>query len=143
VLIPDLNLLVYAFNSDASHHRPSAQWWEDSLNGDERIGVPWLVLMGFIRLLSGKAVMKNPYPVKDLFQITKEWFQLPNVILLEPTVRTYDLMEKLMVSMSLPGSMATDTFIAATAIEHDASLCTNDTDFSRFHSLKTLNPLIR
>jgi uncharacterized protein len=141
MLVPDLNLLVYAFNADAPHHGAAAKWWEDALSGNERVGIPWFVLAGFIRLLSGKVVVKHPYPIKALFKITNEWFELPNVLLLEPTLRTYELMEKLMVEQSLPGSMVTDVFIAAKAMEHDATLCTNDAEFSRFPGLKQSNPL--
>src|SRR4051812_13893552 len=139
--IPDLNLLVYAFNSDAPSHGVAKIWWEDSLNNEESIGIPWLVLTGFIRLLSGRAIVKNPYPVKALFDITEEWFGLPHVTLLEPTRRTYSIMRRLMVEKNLPGSWVTDTFIASTAIELDAMLCTNDAGFSRFPGLKLQNPL--
>src|SRR6058998_2427755 len=103
--IPDLNLLVYAFNSDAPHHEQAASWWEESLNNEERVGIPWLVLVGFIRLLSGRIIVKTPFPVKNLFEIAEDWLALPHVTLLEPTLRTYSVMRKLMESQSLPGSL--------------------------------------
>jgi len=47
---PDLNLLIYAVNSSARHHAASREWWEDILNAGEPVGLPWLVLLGFLRL---------------------------------------------------------------------------------------------
>ena len=37
--------------------------------------------------------------------------------------------------------LVTDAHIAALAIEHDAELHTNDSDFARFPGLRWLNPL--
>lgn len=45
----DLNVLLYAVNSDSAHHEAVSVWWESALNGDESIGLPWIVLLGFLR----------------------------------------------------------------------------------------------
>ena len=33
MIIPDLNLLIYAYNEGARLHAPAKRWWEDLLNG--------------------------------------------------------------------------------------------------------------
>lgn len=43
----DLNVLLYVVNDDSPRHRAVLDWWNAALNGDEAIGLPWVVLLGF------------------------------------------------------------------------------------------------
>ena len=52
MIIPDLNLLVYAHNEGTPYHDPARRWWEGLVNGTERVGVPWVVSAGFVRLMT-------------------------------------------------------------------------------------------
>ena len=45
MIIPDINLLVYAYNKDAPHHGPAVEWWQDLMNGRQTIAVPWPFLI--------------------------------------------------------------------------------------------------
>ena len=60
MIVPDLNLLIYAYNEGALQHAPARRWWEDLLNGTERVGVPWVVATGFVRLLAIRGVRAHP-----------------------------------------------------------------------------------
>ena len=60
VIVPDLNLLVYAYNDAAPHHDSARRWWEGLLNGEERVGVPWVVSTGFVRLMTHPRVIARP-----------------------------------------------------------------------------------
>jgi len=40
VKIIDLNILLYAINEDAEHHVRVHRWWEQSVSGDETLGLP-------------------------------------------------------------------------------------------------------
>jgi hypothetical protein len=60
VIIPDVNLLVYAYNSDAPRHARARQWWEDAVRGTQPIGVAWVVALGFARIITSRAVMARP-----------------------------------------------------------------------------------
>lgn len=50
MIVPDVNLLIYAYDSMCAHHAAAARWWTERLNGDERVGLPRIVLFGFLRL---------------------------------------------------------------------------------------------
>ena len=52
MIVPDINLLVYAYNDGSTHHVAARRWWESLVNGTERVGVPWIVLTGFVRLMT-------------------------------------------------------------------------------------------
>lgn len=60
MLIPDANLLVYAYNEDAPLHEATKAWWEASLSGDEPVGLAWVAMLGFIRLMSNPRVLARP-----------------------------------------------------------------------------------
>ena len=60
MIVPDLNLLLYAHNKGATRHSDAHLWWVTLLHGDEAIGIPWVVATGFIRLMSSPALISPP-----------------------------------------------------------------------------------
>lgn len=141
MILPDVNLLVYAFNRSAPDHARAARWWENVVNSGTVTGICWPVFLGFIRLLTGRHVVTSPYPAAELFAIVDQWWARPNVRFLTPTPVTYRIFKELMVTHSLSSSASTDALIAAHALEHGGKLATNDTDFLRFRDLLVENPL--
>jgi len=66
---------------------------------------------------------------------------LPNVSVLEPGPRHMSIMKKLLADTQGGSNLVTDAHIAAIAIEHRATVASNDFDFQRFEGLNTINPL--
>ena len=141
MVVPDLNLLVYAFNASARHHDAAKAWWEELLNSEQAVGIPWIVHLGFLRLMTGRHVLLQPLPASDALELVEEWYEQPNVRLLPTGTSTRTLLAGLVASHGLCGGMITDAAIAAAALIHNAELHTNDTDFSRFPGLSVHNPL--
>lgn len=141
MIISDLNLLVYAFNASSEQHEKAKLWWENLLNNDEFVGIPWVVYLGFLRLMSGRHILKEPYSIQEVLKICESWFSIPTVRLLEVTAETREILQQLLQKYHLSGQMISDAAIAATAIEHKAILYSNDTDFLRFPELRVFNPL--
>lgn len=56
----DLNVLLYIVNEDAVHHRASLDWWQETLQGDEPLGLAWVVLLGFLRLTTNPTIFPPP-----------------------------------------------------------------------------------
>ena len=48
---------------------------------------------------------------------------------------------KLLHDVGTAGNLTTDAQLAAFAMEHDADMCSNDTDFGRFEGLRWVNPI--
>ncbi len=140
MILPDVNVLIYAYNASAPLHREAVKWWEGHVNDGSSIGVCWPVFQGFVRLLGGRHVVAEPYSAQELFGIADEWWARPSVRLLSATEHTYSYFRRLMETYDLSGSMATDALIAAFALEHRGTLATNDTDFLRFRELSVVNP---
>ena len=142
MLIPDANLLIYAFNASAPLHLKARRWWEKEVNEGTALGIPWPVFQAFLRLLTSPSVVVRPYSSAEIFKLSDEWWSRPNIALLEPSRLTYSHFRRLVERYELAGSITTDALIAAFVIEHKARLASNDTDFLRFEEIKVLNPFL-
>ena len=58
--IVDLNVLLYAVNTDSAHHTRVLAWWEAAIADDEPIGLAWIVLLGFLRVSTNPRVFPRP-----------------------------------------------------------------------------------
>jgi toxin-antitoxin system PIN domain toxin len=141
MIIPDLNLLVYAYNADAPLHPQAASWLEQSLSDSRPMGFAWVVLLGFVRLMSNRRVLIEPMPAADAARQCHRWLQRPNARIIAPGPSHLDILTDLLQSASASGDLTTDAHLAALAIEHQAELHSNDGDFARFPGLRWRNPL--
>jgi len=141
VIVPDVNLLVYAYNGDAPHHEAARAWWESALDGEEEVGLPWAVAMGFVRLMTHSRVLARPLMPVPAIQIVRSWLEVPVARPLEPGPRHLVILAQLLEPLGVAASLTTDAHLAALAIEYRATLCSNDADFGRFSGLAWRNPL--
>ncbi len=141
MIVPDINLLIYAYNSDAPMHRKARSWWENHLSTPQMIGLPWVVLLGYLRLTTSRSVLQEPFTVEEAVSHIRSWLDRPQAQVLRPGPRHLDLLDGLLQSASASGKLTTDAHLAALAIEYQAELHSNDSDFSRFPGLRWFNPL--
>jgi len=141
LIVPDINLLIYAYNDGASQHAAARVWWEGLLCGQEHVGIAWVVSIGFIRLMSNDQVIRSPLSPLDAANRTKDWFRCPHVHPLNPGDRHLDYFNRNLAAQERGRNLITDAHIAALAMENDAVLHTNDSDFSRFPGLRWHNPI--
>lgn len=141
MIIPDLNLLIYAVNEVSKEHKRARAWWESAMSGTEEIGVPWIVLLGFLRLTTSPRVFDAPLMPSDSWEIIDAWVGHPNTIVVHPGPKHLQLFKTLVLENGTAGNLTTDAHLAALCIERGATLYTADNDFSRFASLKWKNPL--
>ena len=60
MILPDINLVIYAYNEDSPFHVHAKAWWERCLSGTEPVGLAWVVVLGFVRLMSNRRVLARP-----------------------------------------------------------------------------------
>ncbi len=141
MVIPDANILLYAYNLDATQNRLSAAWLEEQFNSREQIGFTWLTLWAFVRIGSRPRVLPRPLSVEQVLEIVDEWLNRPNVVLIGPGPRHLTILKSLITDNEIAGNLTTDAALAAIAIEHAATLASTDRDFRRFSGLRWINPL--
>jgi toxin-antitoxin system PIN domain toxin len=141
VIIPDINLLVYAYNSDAPFHEEARLWWEDLLSGSGSVGLPWVVSLGFVRIMTARAVLTDPLRPEEAISHVRSWLVRPQTHVLHPGPRHLEILDGIMRDSQVTGRMTTDAHLAALAIETQSELHSNDGDFARFPGLRWRNPL--
>lgn len=141
MIIPDVNLLVYAYNSDAPAHTQARQWWESLLSNNESVAIPWAVLCGFVRIMTHPAVLVVPMTTTQALKHVRSWLSLPHVQVLDPGPRHLEILEESLRQAGTGGNLVTDAHIAAIALEYQAQVQSNDVDFTRFSGLRWHNPL--
>jgi toxin-antitoxin system PIN domain toxin len=139
--LPDVNLLIYAFDETSAEHSKAHAWIEEVLSGTETVGFAWVVLLAFLRLSTRSRVVENPLNPPRAFSIIEGWLAQPTTIILHPTERHFDVLRGLLEPLGTAGNLTTDAHLAALAIEHGAELCSADGDFARFPGLRWTNPL--
>ena len=142
MIIPDVNVLVYAHDSTSPRHLVAKSWFENALRGSEDIGFLLVVALGFVRLLSNPKIVLNPIAPMHLVSTVESWLQIPNARMIQPGMRHFELMQKLFAESQAGTNLITDVHIAAAALEHNATLVSNDTDFRRFAGVKIFNPFV-
>lgn len=141
MIIPDVNLLLYAYGADFPHHAKATAWWQKSLSGPDLVVLPAVVVFGFLRLGTSARVFAQPMTPAEAAAHVRSWLAQPGVQILEPAQTHVEQVMRALEQLGTAGNLVTDAQIAALAIEHDAVLHTNDTDFLRFPGLRCFNPL--
>jgi len=141
LIIPDVNLLLYA-SIDAFREHPAARrWWEERLNGEAEIGLAGPALFGFVRIATNPRVLDPPMPVDECLDRIESWLARTQVSFLLPGPRHLELAFRLLRELGAAANLTTDVQLAALAIEYQAELHSNDADFARFAQLRWVNPL--
>lgn len=141
MIVPDINLLVYAYNRDAPHHDEAREWWEDCLSSQQTVGMPWVVVLGFVRIMTSRVVLVDPMEPVEALGHVQSWLERPQAHTVVPGPRHLQIMSGIMRAARASGRLTTDAHLAAIAIENQAELHSNDADFSRFPGLRWVNPL--
>jgi uncharacterized protein len=140
LILIDTNLMLYASMHESVHHVRAQKWVEQQFSSGTRIGLPWHTLLGYVRLASQRRTYRTGPSVKEAWREARGWIDHPNVWIPHPTIRHVEIVDRLL-SGDIGNRLVMDIHLAALAIEHGLTLCSNDNDFSRFKELRWLNPL--
>ncbi len=141
MILPDVNLLIYAHDSQCAMHQAAKEWWAKLMTDRMALGIPWAISLGFIRLTTHGSVFVRPLSTDAAVDIVKSWLTRTHVSVLHPGSEHLGILRRLLNEAGVGGNIATDAHLAALAIEHQCELNSNDSDFSRFPGLRWRNPL--
>ncbi len=141
MIVVDVNLMLYATVSGFPQHKQAKAWWEQALNAAEDVALCSPAVFGFLRIATNPRILISPLPVDAATRYVSEWLNRPNVRFLVPGPRHLDIAFELLNDVGTAGNLATDIQLAAFALENDAEMFSNDSDFGRFPGLRWSNPL--
>ena len=139
--MPDVNLLIYAHHEEDPRHDAAIAWWSGLLNGTERIGLPWAVVSGFVRVITTRRMMLSPLPVTAAMEFVNGWFDHRHVVPINPGSDHFILFRRNLEAAGVGGNLVPDAHIAALAMEYQAEVHSSDSDFARFPGLMWRNPI--
>ena len=140
--LPDANILLYAYDRSSPHCADARRWLEEALSGSTPVAFCWPTILAFIRIATNGKAMARSLAVNDARQIVESWLEQPISTIVLPTDRHWALLSSLLTSGQASGPLVSDAHLAALAIEHGATLVTNDRDFARFPGLDVEYPLM-
>lgn len=141
MIVPDVNLLLYAEIDAYAEHAVARRWWEGLLNGERQLGLAPVCVFGFLRISTNRRVFTEPLTVSDAVARVERWLDRPQVTMLLPRSQHLVTSFRLLRQLGTGGNLTTDVQIAAHAIEHRGEVHSNDGDFARFDGLRWVNPL--
>lgn len=141
MILPDANLLLYAYDEGSPFHQKAKTWWENLLSRSEMVGLCPCVLFAFIRIGTNARAFENPLSIDEATDIAREWMHADCLRLLEFTAEDSERAMRLLQQAGSGGNLTTDAQIAATALRFNATVHTADTDFSRL-GVDWKNPLL-
>ena len=141
MVLPDVNVLVYAHREDTAHHAGCRNWLEKVINGHESYGLSELVLSGFVRVATHAKVFIRPSTLSDALAFTEQLRGRANCVPVAPGLRHWDIFRALCSEARARGNLVLDAYLAALAIESGCEWITTDRDFSRFKGLRWRHPL--
>ncbi|MGH9535075.1 MAG: type II toxin-antitoxin system VapC family toxin [Terriglobales bacterium] len=140
MFLADVNVLVYAFRSDSAFHAQCQPWLEEQMAGDQPFGVSELVLSGFLRVVTHRAIFNPPEPWETAVAFTDALRESEVAMPVSPGLRHWDIFTRLCAAAHARGGLVADAYLAALAIESGCEWVTTDGDFARFPGLRWRRP---
>jgi toxin-antitoxin system PIN domain toxin len=141
VIVPDVNVLIYAADASSRHHEAARMWWEDALSGDVVVGVPWIVATGVMRILANERIVAAPYSPAEVLDIVDGWYERSIVVAISPGARHREILRGYIEQLGRGANAIPDAHLAALATEHGATLYSTDRGFARYEGLRWADPL--
>jgi uncharacterized protein len=140
MILPDVNVLIYAFRKDAAHHSISKPFVESLVNGNVRFGLSPLAMAAVVRITTNPRSYQQPSALEEVFLYCEYLTNSPNCQIIRPGERHWGIFKRLCIETKTRGPRVTDAWYAALAIEWGCEWITLDRDYARFPGLKWRAP---
>jgi hypothetical protein len=142
MLLPDVNVLIYAHRTDScDDHAAYAEWLTCVATGHEPFALSSLALGGVVRIVTNPRVFRRPSTHDEVFAFLGELVARPNARVIHPGPRHLEIFEDLCRRSAATAKLVADAQHAAVAVEHGCTMVTTDSDFDRFPGLRWRHPL--
>jgi hypothetical protein len=140
MILPDVNVLIYAFRSDSIYHQVCKTGLDGVVTGNARFGISPLSLSAVVRITTNPRAYKQPSPLDEAFAYCDNLLEQPHCEQIQPGERHWAIFRQLCTVTGLRGARVSDVWTAALAIEHECTWITYDRDYARFPGLDWKEP---
>lgn len=141
MILPDVNVLLYALRTDLPNHDRYRDWLHGVVNSESVYGMSPQVLSSVIRIATHTRAFVNPTPLDVALQFAEALIEPPNCEIVVPQERHWSIFTRLCQRCETRGNLVQDAWFAALAIECGAEWITTDRDYARFTELRWRPPL--
>ncbi len=142
MILPDVNVLIYAFRKEVPQYPICRTWLDGVVLGDERFGLSRLALSAVVRITTNWRAYVNPSSFDDAFGFCEDLLGQPHCQIVEPGERHWEIFKRLCIETDTRGPRVTDAWYAALAIEWGCEWITLDRDYARFPGLRWQAPAV-
>jgi toxin-antitoxin system PIN domain toxin len=136
LILPDINVLLYAYRRDSDLHKPHAEWLSSVVNGKSAFGMSPQVLSSVVRISTSPRIFVRPSRAKDVIAFADTLLDQPHCRIVQPGARHWAIFRDLCQAANVSGNVVQDAWLAALAIEHGCQWITSDSDFAKFPGLR-------
>jgi toxin-antitoxin system PIN domain toxin len=140
MILPDVNVLIYAFRSDSREHERYREWLESVLNGPEAYAMSPQVLCSLVRITTHPRIYRNPSELEEVLEFARILQEQPHAVPVIPQENHWSIFEALCKDSAASGNIIQDAWFAALAIESGCEWITVDRDYARFKGLRWRPP---
>jgi len=140
VILPDVNVLIYAFRADSARHSICKPWLDRVIQGDAQFAVAPLALSAVARIVTNPRIFKQPSSVEEAFAFCDSLLAQPHCDAVRPGPRHWSIFTRICREADIRGPLVSDAWFAALAIEHGCLWITYDRDYARFPELDWREP---
>lgn len=140
MILPDVNLLIYAYDERAADH-DKAKIWLTHVMENEPVLLTWHTISTFLRIITNPRVSMFPTPLPEAVAIVGSWLSRDNIDIISLDKESWGLYASALLDVNATGNMVMDAHLAALAMSRGATLASRDRDFRKFDGLKSSDPL--
>jgi uncharacterized protein len=140
VILPDVNVLLYAFRRDSREHSRHREWLHSIVNGPSAYGISPQVLASLLRVSTHPRIFVMPSRLDEAIAFSRALMEPRHCQLVQPGVRHWSIFADLCLQAQATGNLVQDAWLAALAVEHGCEWITHDRDFARFPGLRWRPP---
>lgn len=140
MILPDVNLLLYAHDENSEFHAIAATWLKMVLSS-EQVFFSWHTITGFLRIITNPRSSTSPLTLEQAVGIVESWLELDNTHIVFLEKKNWPLFSSMLINGQASGNLVMDAHLAAMAAACGATLASTDRDFTRFSGIQFINPI--
>lgn len=143
MILVDTNVFVHTVEIDSPFHDACSAW----LHTQRASGTPWFttwpIVYEFLRVSTHVKGFRHPLDLRTAWGFVSALIDSPNLQIVGATSRHASLVAQIASEFPrLAGNIMHDVHTYAIMLEHEVRvICTRDTHFRRFPSIRTLDPV--
>ncbi len=138
----DVNILLYASDSDSSYHKRARSFLEECIKSREIFCLAWPTVMSYLRISTHPAIFDRPLAPDEAMANIEALLNMQHTRFLSEEEGFWDIYREMTAEVPTRGNLVPDAHLVAILRQHGVKkLYTHDRDFLKFPFLDVHDPL--